>query len=76
MFWRTDAVEPRQATERFAIEAFRHTIESESPTAHHLGPGDAILIDNHSVLHGRTTFSDYRRLHIRVRLWEHAKEGR
>ncbi|WP_106239236.1 TauD/TfdA family dioxygenase [Nonomuraea fuscirosea] len=32
-------------------------------------PGDVIVIDNHRVMHGRTSFQDAARLLLRVRLW-------
>ncbi|WP_194911417.1 TauD/TfdA family dioxygenase [Catenulispora rubra] len=35
-----------------------------------LEAGDALILDNRRVLHGRTSFADPRRLLLRVRLWE------
>lgn len=35
-----------------------------------LEAGDAVILDNRRVLHGRTFFADRRRLMVRVRLWD------
>ncbi|MBV8536057.1 MAG: TauD/TfdA family dioxygenase, partial [Alphaproteobacteria bacterium] len=53
----------------WAIEHFRAKAEaSEARTFYHLQPDEAIVIDNHVMLHARTDFSDRERHLIRVRM--------
>ncbi len=69
--WRADnlaaCVEPdlREAARHFAdhLETAPQVVEVR------LAAGDAIVLDNRRVLHGRTSFADRRRLMVRVRLW-------
>ncbi|WP_146072526.1 TauD/TfdA family dioxygenase [Arthrobacter sp. 4R501] len=51
-----------------AIAAFERSI-SETPTLeYHLEPGEAIVVDNHAMLHARSPFTDSNRLLYRVRM--------
>src|SRR5690606_18933613 len=51
-----------------ALERVEGLIDETEPTRRHLTPGDAVLIDNHRVLHARTAFDNLDRLLYRVRM--------
>ncbi|WP_454812576.1 TauD/TfdA family dioxygenase [Paenarthrobacter nitroguajacolicus] len=53
-----------------AMDALEQAI-SEAPALNcHLEPGEAIIVDNHSMMHSRSPFSDSNRLLYRVRMKE------
>ncbi|MDN3353871.1 TauD/TfdA family dioxygenase [Actinomadura sp. DC4] len=67
--WRVDnlaAGADRETAREFAqrLETAPQVIELR------LGVGDAVVLDNRRVLHGRTFFADRRRFMVRVRLWD------
>lgn len=51
-----------------AIDRIEELLAEIEPVRYHLMPGDAVLIDNHRVLHARTAFDDPERLLYRVRM--------
>lgn len=53
-----------------AIDALEQAISEAPSLEYHLEPGEAIIVDNHSMLHARSPFSDSRRLLYRVRMKE------
>lgn len=64
--WRPDnLVQVREA----AATAFTEALAAAGPAEVRLTPGDVLLVDNRRALHGRTSFTDPRRLMFRVRLW-------
>lgn len=53
-----------------AIHALEQAISEAPSLTHHLEPGEAIIVDNHLMLHARSPFSDSKRLLYRVRMKE------
>lgn len=53
-----------------AMDALEQVISEEPTLKYHLEPGEAIIVDNHSMLHARSPFSDSNRLLYRVRMNE------
>lgn len=51
-----------------ALEALDRAISEIAPFEHHLEPGEALIVDNHSMLHSRSPFRDTNRLLYRVRM--------
>jgi len=69
--WRIDTLAPGLTAEQvLAAAVFEASIEAAPEVVEvALDTGDVAVIDNHRTLHGRTDFSDSRRLLLRVRLW-------
>lgn len=51
-----------------AIQKINELLDDFEPIQHHLLPGEAILIDNHRMLHARTAFDNPARFLYRVRM--------
>jgi alpha-ketoglutarate-dependent taurine dioxygenase len=70
--WRADNLAAGVAGElREAARAFADRLETAPDVVRfRLDAGDAVVLDNRRVLHGRTFFADRRRLMVRVRLWD------
>ncbi len=67
--WRIDNIRCRTAQDRDLAIEFADALESYGRlTRLRLEPGDVLLCDNYYALHGRTPFSDPKRLLYRVRL--------
>jgi alpha-ketoglutarate-dependent taurine dioxygenase len=69
--WRIDTLAPGlTAAQELAAAVFETSIQAAPEVVEvALGAGDVVVVDNHRTLHGRTAFSDPRRLLLRVRLW-------
>lgn len=52
----------------WALAHFKETLHQLSPCVFGLNCGDLLVINNHSVMHGRTAFEDRDRMLLRVRL--------
>lgn len=70
--WRADNLAASLSAEQLRVAAvFEACIETAPEVVElPLDAGDVLLLDNRTTLHGRTDFSDPRRLLLRVRLWE------
>lgn len=55
-------------SQREAIQKLDKLLETFDPMRHHLTPGQAILIDNHRMLHARTAFDNSDRFLYRIRM--------
>ena len=67
--WRFDNIRCRTAQDRALAIEFADALDSSGgATRLRLEPGDVLLCDNRYALHGRTSFSDPKRLLYRVRL--------
>lgn len=51
-----------------AAIAFENTMADIPPIEYHLQPGEALIVDNHRMLHARTPYDDPNRLLYRVRM--------
>lgn len=56
------------ATQHEALERLEKIINEIKPYSYHLNPGDAIIVNNHKLLHARTAFTNPERLLYRVRM--------
>ncbi len=56
------------ARQRAAVEIFADALAHAPVIEHHLQPGEALLVDNHRMVHARTPFTDTRRFLYRVRM--------
>lgn len=69
MRWRIDNIICQSSEDRDIAHAFADALHSSKETTQlGLGPGDVLFCNNRCALHGRTSFSDNRRLLYRVRL--------
>lgn len=56
------------STQLAALEGFDDILHELTPISYHLEPGDAILVNNHTMLHARTDFDNPARFLYRVRM--------
>ncbi|WP_165950192.1 TauD/TfdA family dioxygenase [Actinomadura sp. GC306] len=67
--WRPDLLMCGDAEQRAAAEEFARHLARLPAVELALRPGDALILDNRRILHGRTAFGDPARMLVRVRLW-------